>query len=138
MLQAPAFTGMPAAWWSATAMSARATVGDGVIVLAVFAVGALAFRDWCWFAPPAIARYAAVVLFGVILQVVIEWVMVRRLGRWGYQPWDPVVPVFGVGVPAHPVARRALPLVFWGLACIEPGAGHASRDSRRRSPGKSP
>jgi len=67
MLQAPAFTGRPATWWAATAMCARATVGDGAIALAVFAVETLMFRDWRWFVRPAIARYAAGVLVGVIL-----------------------------------------------------------------------
>ncbi len=37
MLQAPGFTGMPPGGWSATAVCAQAAVGDGVIVLVVFA-----------------------------------------------------------------------------------------------------
>lgn len=77
----------------------------------------------------------AVVLFGVILQV--EWVMVHRRARWGYQPWHPVVPVFGVGVPPILQPVVLLPLMFWRLARIEPSAGRRG-DPRRRSPGKSP
>ena len=46
MLQAPAFTGMPQGWWAATAVCALAAAGDGVIVLAVFAIGAGLYRDW--------------------------------------------------------------------------------------------
>jgi hypothetical protein len=41
MLQAPAFTGMPADWRASTMACAQATVGDGVIVLALFGAGVL-------------------------------------------------------------------------------------------------
>ena len=51
MLQAPAFTGMPAGWLSATAVCAQATLGDAVIVLALFALGACLYRDARWFVP---------------------------------------------------------------------------------------
>lgn len=59
MLQAPAFTGMSPGWWVATAVCALASIGDGVIVLAVFAIGALLFRDWRWSAPPRACRDVA-------------------------------------------------------------------------------
>ena len=138
MFQAPAFTGMPARWWAATAMCARATAGDGVIVLAVFALGALVLRDWRWFTPPSLPRYTAVVLLGVIVHVGVEWVMVHRFGRWGYQPWHPVVPVLGVGVLPILQPVVLLPLVFWGLARMESHAEHAFRDSRPRASGTNP
>lgn len=123
MLQAPAFTGMPPGWWAATAVCALATVGDGVIVLAVFAVGAGLYRDWRWFAPPRPGRSAIVVLAGVIVHVAIEWVMVHRLGRWGYQPWHPIVPPLGIGVVPLLQPLVVLPLVFWVLARTKPGGG---------------
>ena len=137
MLQAPAFTGMPSGWWAATAVCAQATAGDGVIVLSVFAMGALMFHDVRWFTPPSASRYTAVVLVGVILQVVIERVMVHRLGRWGYQPWHPQVPVLGVGLLPVLQPIVLLPIVFWGLAWIEPSAERAAHDSRRRVQGGS-
>ena len=77
MLQAPAFTGMPPGWWAATAVCTLAAAGDGVIVLAVFGIGAGLYRDWRWFAPPRPGRFAIVVLTGVIVHVAIEWVMVH-------------------------------------------------------------
>ena len=70
-------------------------------------------------------------------RVVIERVMVHRLGRWGYQPWHPLVPVLGVGL--FPVLQPIvlLPLVFWGLAWIEPSAERTVHDSRSRVQGES-
>jgi len=123
MLQAPAFTGMPLGWWAATAVCGLAAVGDGVIVLAVFGIGAGLYRDWRWFAPPRPGRFAVVVLAGVIAHVAIEWVMVHRLGRWGYQPWHPVVPVLTVGLVSLLQPLVVLPLVFWVLARTEPHRG---------------
>jgi len=42
--------------------------------------------------------------------------MVYRLGRWGYSPWQPLVPLLRVGV--LPVVQPVvlLPPVFWALA----------------------
>lgn len=113
MLQAPAFTGMPAGWLAATAVCALAAAGDGVIVLVVFAVGALAFRDARWFVPPRSGRYATVVLLGVAIQVAVEWVMVHRLGRWGYQPSQPLVPLVEIGILPFLQPLVLLPLTLW-------------------------
>lgn len=119
MLQAPAFTGMPEGWLAATAVCALATEGDGLVVLVVFAVGALAFRDALWFVPPRPARYATVILLGVAIQVAVEWVMVHRLGRWGYQPSQPLVPLVEIGILPFLQPLVLLPLTFWGLARME-------------------
>ena len=116
MLQAPAFTGMPRDWPAATAVCALATVGDGMVVLALFAFGVLVFRDQCWFSPPRAGRYAVVVGAGVVAQVAIEWIMVYRLGRWGYARWQPIVPLLGVGILPVLQPIVLLPLVFLALA----------------------
>jgi len=131
MLQAPAFTGMPSGWWAATVVCALAAAGDGVIVLAVFGIGAGLYRDWRWFAPSRPGRFAIVVLTGVIVHVAIEWVMVHRLGRWGYQPWHPIVPLLGIGVVPLLQPLGVLPLVFWALARTEP-RGRAPAAHERR------
>ena len=116
MLQAPAFTGMPGGWLAATLVCAQATLGDGVIVLGVFGLGILMFRDARWFTPPRLGRYVAIVAVAVALQMAVEWVMVHRLGRWGYDPLQPVVPLVAIGI--FPVLQPVvlLPPAFWALA----------------------
>jgi hypothetical protein len=72
MLQAPAFTGMPEEWLAATATCAQATLGDAMIVLALFALGAAVFRDARWFVPARAGRYSVVVLAALVIHVVVE------------------------------------------------------------------
>ena len=116
MLQAPAFTGMPKDWLEATAVCGVATLGDGVIVLGLFGLGWLVFRDFTWFVPPRVGRFAAIVLAGVGVQVIVEWIMVYGLGRWGYAEGHPMLSVLGVGLLPILQAIVLLPVIFWGLA----------------------
>ena len=113
MAQAPFFTGMPAGRVAATLMCAQATIGDGVLVVVVAIAGALLYRDRRWFAPPAAPRYVVGVVVGVVLQIAVEWVMVRRLNRWGYASNQPILP--GVRLGILPVLQPIvlLPLTFW-------------------------
>lgn len=131
MAQAPAFTGMPEDWVSATAVCAPAALGDGVIVLALWGAGGLLFGDPRWFAPPTLRRYAVIVLVGIGVQVLVEWVMVYGLGRWGYGPGQPIVPGLRVGLLPLLQAAVLLPLVFAALARWET---HASRERRGGRP----
>jgi hypothetical protein len=82
MLQAPGFTGMPRGWAAGTAVCALAALGDTVILLSLFGLGWLAFRNARWFVPPRLGPYALVVLASVTVQVPLEWLMVHRFGRW--------------------------------------------------------
>jgi hypothetical protein len=116
MLQAPFFTGMPDGWLAATVVCALATPGDGVLIVAVSAAGALVYRDARWFVPPSASRYAVVVFAGAALQIAVEWVMVHGLDRWGYAPSQPVLPGLRVGI--LPVLQPVvlLPSIFWATA----------------------
>lgn len=114
MLQAPAFTGMPEDWKTATVLCALAALGDAVIVLVLFVLAALGFRDPRWFSPPRIGRYSVVVLAGVAVQMAVEWLLVHRLHLWGYTADQPLVLGIGVLVVLQPILL--LPLTLWGLA----------------------
>ncbi|MGH7342793.1 MAG: hypothetical protein ACREKH_20100 [Candidatus Rokuibacteriota bacterium] len=116
MLQMPAFGGLPEGWLVATGVCALATIGDAVVVLLLFALAVLTFRDPRWFAPPRISRYAAIVTAGLMLQIMIEWVAVYRLGWWSYRDVQPIVPGLGVGVLPLLQPIALLPLTFWLLA----------------------
>ena len=114
MLQAPAFTGMPDGWLAATLVCAIATLGDAVIVLLLFGLGALVFRDQRWFHPPRLGRYLLIVVAGVAVQIAVELVMVYRLGRWGYSPLHPLIAGIGVLPIVQPIVL--LPLTLWLLS----------------------
>lgn len=116
ILQTPAFTGSPADWRIATMWCGIAALGDVAMAVATFAIGAFAFGDTRWFVPPTPTRYATVVLGGLGIHGVTEWVMVHRLHRWGYADMHPVVPVVDIG--ALPVLQPLviLPVAFWLLA----------------------
>jgi len=113
MLQAPFFTGMPEDWAAATALCALATLGDGALVAVVVLVGARLYRNGRWFVPPSPSRYGVLVLVGAALQIIVEWVMVYGLGRWGYAANQPILPVIRVGIAPVLQPIVLLPLVFW-------------------------
>lgn len=113
MLQAPFFTGMPPDWVAATTICALASFGDGVLVALVAMAGAVLYRNGRWFVPPSPSRYGVVVAIGIVLQVVVEWVMVHGLDRWGYATSQPVLPVVRVGILAVLQPIVLMPLVFW-------------------------
>ena len=69
-------------WLSATAVCAQATLGDAVIVLALFALGSCLYRDTRWFVPFRVGRYGVVVLAALVIHMVVERGMLG-LGRWG-------------------------------------------------------
>ena len=50
----------------------------------------------------------------------IEWVMVYRLGRWGYKPWHPIVPFLGIGVVPLLQPLVLLPFLFCVLTRTGP------------------
>lgn len=116
MLQMPAYTGMPASWWLVTAWCAMATLADAAVTAGLVALGAVAFGQARWFAPPSLTRYATVVTVGVAIHVVAEWIMVRRFGWFGYRQWHLLVPGLDVGVLPVVQPLVILPLVFAGLA----------------------
>ena len=63
-----------------------------------------------------------IVTAGLVLQIMIEWVAVYRLGWWSYRDVQPIVP--GLGVETLPLLQPIvlLPLTFWLLARWRPRA----------------
>lgn len=89
-----------------------ASLGDGLLVLLIFAVGWAALRRRDWYAQPGIRGYALMLALGLMIAVIVEWVAVRTTGRWGYSARMPVIPLLGAGLA--PVAQMFLlpPLIF--------------------------
>lgn len=117
MLQAPAFTGLPRAWFLHAAVCLVAAVGDTILVLALFALGSALFGGGDqWIRPPRAGRYLTLVLVGVVAQGAVEWLAVDRLGLWGYEASHPTVPLTGTGLLPILYAVVVVPLAFWLLA----------------------
>lgn len=116
VLQAPAFTGLPRSWFAHAAVCAAAAVGDGLLVLALFALGSRLFGGAQWVRPPRAGRYLTLVLVGIVVQGAIEWLAVDRLGLWGYEAGHPTLPLTSTGLLPILYAVVVVPLAFWLLA----------------------
>ena len=72
LAQAPLYVGMEsfrAVWWHCFV----ASLGDGLLVLGIFAIGWLLLRRHTWFVHPGIQGYGAMVTTGLVIGITIEW-----------------------------------------------------------------
>ena len=92
------------------------SLGDGVILLIIFGVGCWVLRRADWFVRPSAPAYALMLVSGLIIAILIEWVAVYRMGRWSYTTRMPVLPLLGVGL--SPVLQMLLlpPVIFKATA----------------------
>lgn len=97
MAQMPLYESMPFdeayAWW----LCFRASLGDGVIILFIWAVGWAVFRGSTWFQPLRAANIVVLLFTGAVIAVAIE-IHALGTGRWAYSDLMPIVPVAGVGL----------------------------------------
>jgi hypothetical protein len=115
LAQAPLYVGMESirtVWWHCFV----ASLGDGLLVLGIFAMGWLLLRQHTWFVQPGAWGYGIMVLTGLVMGVAIEWIAVYRLGRWMYTARMPLVPGLDVGIV--PVIQMCVlpPLIFRTVA----------------------
>src|SRR5262245_16617459 len=111
LAQAPLYVGMEsfrAVWWHCFV----ASLGDGLLVLGIFAIRWLLLRRHTWFVHPGIRGYGVMVTTGLVTGITMEWIAVHLLGRWMYTAWMPRVPVLAVGLV--PVLQMLMlpPLIF--------------------------
>ena len=102
-----------------------ASLGDGVLVLAIHAAGWFAFGDPCWFIDRHASRWLVMVSSGLMIGIVVEWIAVD-VGRWSYGPDMPLL--HGLGIALPPVAQMVVlpPAVFALVSLSRPRA----RDER--------
>lgn len=88
-----------------------ASLGDGVMVLVIAAIGWLWFQRADWALRPGVAGYALMATVGVAVGILIERHALAT-GRWAYTERMPLVPVAHVGLV--PVLQMVIvpPLVF--------------------------
>jgi hypothetical protein len=97
-----------AVWWHCFV----ASLGDGLLVLLIFAAGWAALQRQAWFMQPGGRGYLLMLAVGLVIGVSVEWAAVHVAGRWAYTAQMPLVPGLGVGLV--PVAQMLVlpPLVF--------------------------
>lgn len=87
-----------------------ATLGDLVIIAAIYGAVALLWRDAGWYRRMSMGQVACTVVLGVAIAVAIEaWAIAS--GRWAYDGM-PLVPLIGIGL--IPVLQMVLlpPVIF--------------------------
>ncbi|MGH9838467.1 MAG: hypothetical protein ACREEM_06765 [Blastocatellia bacterium] len=89
-----------------------AALGDGLLVLLIFAVGWMALRRRDWFARPGVRGYLLMLAVGLVIGIGVELFAIYALKRWEYTARMPLVPWLGVGLT--PIAQMVVlpPLIF--------------------------
>lgn len=89
------------------------TLGDLLILLALYEVTALLTRNRYWYVTNVVRAGGLFTLLGVGYTVSSEFLNVRVEGTWGYTDLMPIVPVLGVG--ATPFLQWLLipPILLW-------------------------
>ncbi len=88
------------------------SLGDGLLVLIIFALGWAVLRRRDWFTQPGVRGYALMLIAGLAIAISVELVAVHALGRWAYTARMPIV--LGLGVGVAPVAQMLVlpPIIF--------------------------
>jgi hypothetical protein len=94
----------------------RAALGDGLLVVLVFAAAAAAQGSTEWFRDPRLPGIAAMVVAGLAIGVIVEWWGLIWEKRWEYSALMPRFPGTEIGV--LPVVQMLVlpPGVFWILS----------------------
>lgn len=110
LAQAPLYVGLQSYDRSVLGHCFVASLGDGIIVLAITATGRVILGRWDWFKQPGASGYLVMLATGLALAVLVESVALQLMGRWQYAVKMPRV--LGIGVV--PIAQMFLlpPLVF--------------------------
>ena len=111
LAQSPLYVGMEsfsAVWWHCFI----ASLGDGLLVLLIFATGWGVLHQRDWFVHPGVRGSVVMLATGLAIGAGVEWVAVHIAERWAYTARMPLVPGLGVGVA--PVLQMLVlpPLIF--------------------------
>jgi hypothetical protein len=75
-----------------------ATLGDGLLVLLIFAFGWMVLRQRDWFQRPGPSGYLLMLVSGLLISITVEWIAVHLAGKWTYTERMPLLPGFNVGL----------------------------------------
>lgn len=98
-LQAPFWVGMAELpHWEGVRTCTVATLGDVLIALVAFWIGALAARSRAWLLIPELAPTAIYMIVGLALTIIYEFLATGPLARWEYADSMPRLPGLGTGL----------------------------------------
>jgi len=123
MAQMPLYQNMPVndpySWW----LCFRASLGDGVIILAIWAIGAVLLRRVHWYELRRPASVAILLLSGAVIAVGIE-LHALATDRWAYTELMPLLPIVDVGVSPF-IQLLLLPWISMVLAGRKSGVNRS-------------
>ena len=110
-----------------------ASLGDGLLVLLIFAAGRGVFGSRDWFERPGAGGYALMLAAGFVIATAVE-AAALSLGSWEYKDSMPRLPGLGTGLA--PLAQMLVlpPLVFFVVGRSRrkrAGAGATTEEQRR-------
>ena len=113
MIQMPAFAEMAGRSWQETILTCTvATLGDVVIILAIYGIGALAAGNIRWGMIGGWNVYATASILGGVAAAAFEWFSLAT-GRWSYTERMPIVLVLGVGFWPFLQLMLLIPVSLW-------------------------
>ena len=95
-----------------------ASLGDGFLVWIIYLVGWRAFRRPDWFIRPGGLQYGVMLISGLTISIVVEYVAVHTLEHWTYTAYMPLLPGLAIGLV--PVAQMLVlpPVIFFIVAVL--------------------
>lgn len=109
LAQTPLYAGVdfPGALWHCFV----ASLGDGVLVLLIYAAVAVAVGSLDWYARPGARAYFAMAAAGLAVAIAVEWWGLHIARRWQYSHLMPLLPA---GIGWAPVLQMVLlpPAIF--------------------------
>ena len=96
LAQTPLYAGVdfPGAVWHCFV----ASLGDGLLLLFIYAAVAVALRSLDWYMRPGVEAYVAIAVAGLAVGVAVEWWGLHIAKRWQYSDLMPIIPGAGVGL----------------------------------------
>lgn len=97
MAQMPFFSGMDYSDIRVWLICLKASIGDANIIIVIFLIGRLFFRNWDWPNRLTLLKGVYLVLIGGLIAALIE-IHALSTDRWSYSAIMPVIPRVQVGV----------------------------------------
>jgi len=95
-----------------------ASFGDGLILWVIYLIGLCFFRNLHWFVHPSASQYVVMLIAGLTISILVEWIGVDVLKRWAYTDRMPIIPILNIGL--LPVLQMTLlpPIIFALVAAL--------------------